>query len=34
LRKYKKVVPEDRLKVIEDEAKSLFDKHNKEIDKL
>lgn len=28
------MVPEDRLRVIEEEAKSLFEKQNKEIDKL
>jgi len=28
LKKYKKLIPEDRLKTIETEAKTLFDKRN------
>lgn len=28
LKKYKKLIPEDRLKTIETEAKALFDKRN------
>lgn len=31
LRKYKKIVPEDRLRIIENEAKTMFDKKNQEI---
>ena len=31
LRKYKKIVPEDRLRVIENEAKAMFDKKSQEI---
>lgn len=34
LRRYKKIVPEDRLRVIENEAKAMFEKKSQEIEKL
>ena len=34
LRRFKKLIPVDRLRRIEDEAKELFDKRNQEIDKI
>lgn len=34
LKKLKKIVQKDRLKVMEDEAKELFDRRNKMLDQL